>query len=286
MRDAEFDPEQPRDDSGKWTTGADTGIPAATSIDALSLADNKALLATMVERYNRDPNMRGAATVVARYAELSQETGLATRAIVERALKGKTPEQILADPKVQKLLADVNNGRRPEYAVGEAYVREIAAGAPGYYATLRDIEPTTEVVYRGIGGVGPKADEFELRGPTAFSHSKDAAMTYAGRALIEVVPGAKMLPTKMLAAVKGQAEKNDPHATLPVMEKRSENAVHPLGPSYGFSIDMDTDRELTSSGRFRVVGRENRVISFRSEKTGKMQIRTVNVIKVKHVGVF
>jgi 2'-5' RNA ligase len=256
--------------------------------DDLTLEENKALMREFVETYKEDPDMRGAADVVAQYSQLDQPTGLFTRAVVAAAAEGKTPEEILASPKVQKLLAAANEHRSEK--LGEAEVRTLAAGSAGYHNLLREVEPTDTKVYRGVARLpkGEAGEEFELRGPTAFSHQLDAAMTYSTGGLIEVLPGAKMLPVQALSNIREAAA--DPnyaeHATLPAFYGRKDNSVHPRGPGWGFAIDFDSDRELNSSGRFKIVERTDKRILFRDGKSGRERLKTVKILRIQQVGVF
>lgn len=292
----------------QWTGGGGGVKVDPKAQDKLSLEENRAMMRGMVKQYREDPNFRGAADVVSEYARMSQNEGLATRAIVERALKGKTAEQILADPKVQKLIGNINQYLNAESQVDSvAYVKFLAAAAPGYYATVRDAQPTVDVVYRGAArapkGVierseGPLGDprvsggsvkEFELQGPTAFTHSRDVALTYSSGVLFEVVPGAKMLPVTAMSNARGAAEAGgevEKLATVPVFYNRSDNAVHPKGPGYGFALDYDTDRELSSAGRFKVLEVVEKRIPFRDVKSGKERVKSVKIVRIQHVGVF
>jgi 2'-5' RNA ligase len=256
--------------------------------DDLTLEENKALMREFVETYKEDPDMRGAADVVAQYSQLDQPTGLFTRAVVAAAAEGKTPEEILASPKVQKLLAAANEHRSEK--LGEAEVRTLAAGSAGYHNLLREVEPTDTKVYRGVARLpkGEAGEEFELRGPTAFSHQLDAAMTYSTGGLIEVLPGAKMLPVQALSNIREAAA--DPnyaeHATLPAFYGRKDKSVHPRGSGWGFAIDFDSDRELNSSGRFKIVERTDKRILFRDGKSGRERLKTVKILRIQQVGVF
>lgn len=264
----------------QWSVGGGGVSVDPKRIDGLSLEENRAEMRGLVEKYRSDDVYRQASDVVAMYSSSSQSQGLATRGIVERALVGKTRDEIASDPKVQKLLTDAG--------WGDKELDALVSSAAGYYSTVRDAAPTTDTVYRGAKG-SPKGEEFELRGPTAFSHSLDSAMTYAGGTLYEVVPGAKMLPVRAMSNARNAANSGgdeEKYATVPAFYERSNRSVHPLGMSHGFAIDFDGDRELSSAGRYKVLGEEKRSVTYEDQVTGRKKTKTVKVIKVQHVGVF
>jgi hypothetical protein len=292
----------------QWTVGGGGVRVDPTRQDKMSLEEMRSGMRDRVKQFREDPDYRGAAVVVSEYARATQNEGLATRAIVERALKGKTAEQILADPKVQKLIGNINQYRNEHSQVDAAeLVKTLVGAAPGYYATVRDAQPTVDTVYRGAArlpkGVierseGPLGDarfssgpvkEFELQGPTAFTHDRDVALTYSGGILLEVVPGAKMLPVHEMSTARSAAESGgdaEKYATLPAFYHRSDRAIHPLGPGYGGAIDYDTDRELSTAGRFKVLEVVEKRIPFRDAKSGKERVKSVKIVKIQHVGVF
>jgi hypothetical protein len=297
VRTLRYSPDQPRDDHGRFGEGSNlqegtaehilASLSTGAGVDKMSYGENRAAIDKMAEAYKQGSYIKGAADVVSKYSEIDQPTGLATREIVSQALAGKTLEEIKADPKVQGLIADAQYHLAPGFVrFKEEDLKNLVEGAQGYYQAIRNAAPSTEPIYRGTASRATiKKEEFELRGPTAFSHSKDAAMTYANGTLIEVLPGAHMLPTKLLDAVKDAAG-GDVHATAPAFYNRSDSVVHPLGSSYGYRIGFDTDRELTSSGRFRVVSQEKKLVTFTDTVSGKFRTRTVNYVKVEHVGAF
>lgn len=260
------------------------GIRHGSEVDKLSYAENRAALGKLVDRYNEDPDFKGAVEVVSQYIKVDQPTGLATRAIVEESLKGRSVEEISADPKIQALLADVN--RHTERFTADD-VKRVAESSSGFYSTLRNTAPTEGMLYRGIsGGRGLKeGKEIELRGPTALSHHVDSAMTYAGGTLIEIEPGAHVLPSRAMQAVKSAAE-GDEFATLPAFYKRSDNSVHPKGPSHGYKISFDIDRELTTAGRFKVLAVEKKRVSYTDTVTGNRRSKSMTVVRVQQIGVF
>jgi hypothetical protein len=49
---------------------------------------------------------------------------------------------------------------------------------------------------------------------------------------------------------------------------------------------MDTDRELSGAGRYRVLGTAERRISYRDESSGNRRTKMVKVIRVEQVGGF
>lgn len=269
-------------------------------VDALSIEESQQLVRDLADVYKNDADFRGACDIVSKYASLDQETGLMVREIVAQSLSGKSSEEVVSNTKVQKLVASCNKNVRAEYQMTSEGVKNLATASRGYYATLREVQPIADTIYRGISSMKAEiVQEFELRGPTAFSHSRDVAMTYAtggeGRKkgqLIEVRPGVKALPTRLLDAAKTVAAPEDSdeekwalHATAPVFYKRPDDSPHPLSKG-SFFVDMDTDRELTSSGRFKVVGKEERSIAWEDERDGKNRTRMTTVWVVEQVGVF
>jgi hypothetical protein len=275
----------------QWTgNGGVNVVPRPSAIQDMSVAENKVAMARAVEEYERSSDMRGAADVVTEYASLDQGTGLAVRAIVEMAAQGKSTDQIMANKHVaaqharQQRDRDDPTGNALVSLLPRERVEQLAAEASGYYASVRDVPSTDVKVYRGAS-VTPKGDEFELRGPTAFTMDQDVALTYAGKNLFVVKPGAKMLDVKALEHVKRAAEGNE-HILLPVMQTPKDRSVHPLGPSHGYHISVSADRELSSAGRFRVVSRTQDRINFEDQKTGNRRWKTVNIITVEQIGVF
>lgn len=259
------------------------------SVDKLSYDENRQKLREIKEQvYDKDPAFRGAAEVVHWYISSDQTKGLMTRSIVEGALKGKSVDEILADPKVTKYIEQYNSARIPEVHVGRSVVETLVSSAPGYYSTLRGSEHAADTLYRGCKDLrsAQPGKEFELRGPTAVSHSRDIALSYSGGVLLEIEKGAHALPSRALETVRSYAQTGDEYDTLPVFYQRSENAVHPKGVGHGFSIDWDTDRELTTSGRFEVVSTEKKTLSYEDAVTGKTKSRTFTVHKVRQTGVF
>jgi hypothetical protein len=253
----------------------------AVAIDALSYVDNKALMSEMHAAYASDPAYRQAADVVAAY-QTNNRVSLIARDVVAQTLAGKTVEQISADPKVITMIATAREGMMEGF-VSDSLVSDLAKNTPGYFETIRNAPDTTGVTFRGCKAMTCKeGQEIELRGPTAFSADQNAAMTYAGGTLIRVEAGAKMLPTTAMASSRVA----DEHATVPAFFKRSEDAVHPKGAGYGFSIDFDTDRELTTSGRFKVKAVTTESVTYKDNLTGKLKTRSMKVITLSQVGTF
>lgn len=263
--------------------------------DKIGFEQSHAEMQRLIAAADSDATLRGAALIARWYSSATQLQGLITREVIAQALQGKTADQIEADPAFIKVRDAFNEFRNPDFLFTRKDLEDLVAAAPAYYASLRQIGPTIDTVYRGMKGTPGRSDEFELRGPTAFSHSRDIAMSYSGGTLLEIKPGAKMLPTDLLSQVSeardninalGKARSEAaPYMTLPAFYTRSDKRSHPL-PGHGFQMGLDTDAELMSSGRFRILGREKRSVSFEDALTGKRRAKSVNVITVEQIGVF
>jgi len=263
--------------------------------DKIGFEQSHAEMQRLIAAADSDATLRGAALIARWYSSATQLQGLITREVIAQALQGKPADQIEADPAFIKVRDAFNEFRNPDFLFTRKDLEDLVAAAPAYYASLRQIGPTIDTVYRGMKGTPGRSDEFELRGPTAFSHSRDIAMSYSGGTLLEIKPGAKMLPTDLLSQVSeardninalGKARSEAaPYMTLPAFYTRSDKRSHPL-PGHGFQMGLDTDAELMSSGRFRILGREKRSVSFEDALTGKRRAKSVNVITVEQIGVF
>jgi len=258
-----------------------SGFSDPKAVDQMSYEDNKALAKELHQAYNTNEDFRKTVGILDRYL-YDQRVSLATRKIVEEASKGKPYDQIIKDPKIKELW-DHTKGYQVNDPLPEDKVREIVENTPAYFKTLKEAPETQNETYRGCKPLKVQVGKIlELRGPTAFSADKDSAMTYSGGMLIRVEPGAKMLPSRAMVGSAG----NDEHSTVPAFWSRSESKVHPKGVGYGFSIGMDTDRELTSSGKFEVLSVEKQEVKYKDSLSGKTKTRTVNVAVVKQVGLY
>lgn len=280
------------DEQGKFTNKDDAGkanhlkdLGDGSNADSLSFEENLALYARMQEAYRTDPDFKGAADVVSKYVQI-QSHAVATRLIVAKTLTAKSPDAVKADKAVVKAVEAADSDGYGGYKDHE--VDEVLAGSSGYYATLRRAEPTTKELFRGskkvtvpdVGG------EFELRGPTAVSEYQDSAMTYAGGMLFVIKPGATAVPTRALEGVRNSIRAPDEYheKTVPAFYKRADDRPKP--GKNEFALGFDTDREMTTSGRYKVVEKERRPVFYVDTVSGKRMTKNVDVVVVEQIGAF
>lgn len=246
--------------------------------DHLSVEENKALMAEMRAEYKTNPDFKGAVDVVSAYVQ-NQTEAVLTRKVAELAFKGATPDQVWENPKVQELFAAVNSHRHPDYFLKRDNVDKISKGADGYYKTLRARPPNADPIFRGASGsAGVKVGKvIDLVGPTAFSHSKDIAMSYSTNTLFRVAPGSKTLPARAMqsAGLDGEA------ATVPAFYNRASNTANGRG---GYSMSFDSDRELIGSGRFTVTRVGKVGVEFVDALTGKIRRKQVTLVDLEQTG--
>jgi phage-related protein (TIGR01555 family) len=267
----------PRAKNGQFGEGPGTTklneFASHRGIDQLSYEDNKKLAKELHEEYASNPSFKSAADIVSLYAADNKKS-LAIREIVNQTRKGTQISELASNPNIQELLN----------ASGLSHddLRKVSHDTAGYFETLQHAPKTSETTYRGCKSFSVKeGGSFELGGPVAFSADQDSAMTYAGGVLIKVDPGARMLPTR---AMEG-SRREDEHATVPAFWSRSENKIHPRGVGHGFSIGIDTDRELTSSGKFNVLKVSKESVTYKDRLSGKKKTKTMKVVHVVQTGV-
>lgn len=266
------------------------GMGNGSNVDSLPYEKNLELMESAAKAYNTDSDFRAAADVLDSYVTI-QSKGLVTREVVSQTLAGRTVDQIMEDSGVKSLMKEHNDNWSDE--ISRVEIEKLAGATSGYFKTVRDAEPTTVELFRGfkgVGGVPALNGEFELRGPTAVSEGLDAAMTYSGGSLMVIRSGAKALPTRMMSMTKKKAEQNsrgvDEFITAPSFRERADNKIHPKGAGYGYRIGSDSDQEMTTSGRFKVVGKYKKSVTYTDTVSGKSKTKAVNYIEVEQVGVF